>query len=227
MKKDLKLIFKLLKYGPNGKKQFLFMGVFTVFGIVMNLTAEAESVVWGLYLLLPCSYVVQMIYPLCYSSLYQSSPLKKKTQTYLPYLVMIPLALILFTLMVVIHVVAAKHGAAGYTMEEYTAMQSRYILITGIMAFCMYTYIGICYKYFVGGMIGLFVIVIPLVFLSQFSKNDPIYNFAAQSLTRSVVIGYVLIILGCIMSVVLANLLYKKELSRLGYRSVMMAAKRA
>ncbi|SFC11469.1 hypothetical protein [Butyrivibrio sp. YAB3001] len=221
---ELKKELKLIKYSPKMFAQSGTLVLFMAMGMFMELRFLGRNITGGLYLVILSTLIAQMVYPMNYSGLFQSSPYKKIAQTRWPLMITAPLSLITYTILVLLHIVLIKVGVDGITYEENYATQSRYIFILGLITFLVFAYLGICYKYFIQGLLAFMIVGIPIL---RFSINEShfLYRFGSESLLRSVVLGYVLIFLGWGAFVILSKVFYKKALSTLAFRGIVSMSK--
>lgn len=211
MIKELKKAFQLVQYGVSLKQQIIFCIIFVVIGVITEIFGRGSNLIGGFYLVLSSMFLGQLIISVDASTLVQSSPYKRKIQVIYPYIAMTPWMLAVMTIVVFIHWHFAKNGDA-----ECYATQSTVLLQIGIILFFTMIYMAFCYKYFIGATIGLFLIIYPVIILTSNSKLK-FADFAGQSFSRSVILCYVLIITGIIISFFINKALYKKKFSPMAF----------
>lgn len=212
MLKDIKLGFKLLKYGYKLKLNVIMLVFFAIFGIASEIFSKGTSIIGGVYFMMSGMFTFQLIMSMDVSELIQSTSLKKKLQIYIPVLASTVINLILFTIFVVERVVLIQMGVADKTQIIYTLFMLDVILLI------TYLYTSICYKYFVLGFI-LFMVMFMAAFMG-FADT-----IAALGLPVIALFGYIAIFVGGALEILIGELLYKKPLSEFAFRGFFRDAK--
>lgn len=212
MLKDIKLGFKLLRYGYKLKLNVIMLVFFTIFGIASEIFSKGTSIIGGVYFMMSGMFTFQLIMSMDVSELIQSTSLKKKLQIYIPVLASTVINLILFTIFVVERVVLIQMGVADKTQIIYTLFMLDVILLI------TYLYTSICYKYFVLGFI-LFMVAFMAAFMG-FADT-----IAALGLPVIALFGYIAIFVGGALEILIGELLYKKPLSEFAFRGFFRDAK--
>lgn len=212
MLKDIKLGFKLLKYGYKLKLNVIMLVFFAIFGIASEIFSKGTSIIGGVYFMMSGMFTFQLIMSMDISELIQSTSLKKKLQIYIPVLASTVINLILFTIFVVERVVLIQMGVADKTQIIYTLFMLDVILLI------TYLYTSICYKYFVLGFI-LFMVMFMAAFMG-FADT-----IAALGLPVIALFGYIAIFVGGALEILIGELLYKKPLSEFAFRGFFRDAK--
>ena len=214
MLKDIKLGFKLLRYGYKLKLNVIMLVFFTIFGIASEIFSKGTSIIGGVYFMMSGMFTFQLIMSMDVSELIQSTSLKKKLQIYIPVLASTVINLILFT------VVLIQMGVADKTQIIYTLFMLDVILLI------TYLYTSICYKYFVLGFI-LFMVAFMAAFMAL--DNTAFMGFAdtiaALGLPVIALFGYIAIFVGGALEILIGELLYKKPLSEFAFRGFFRDAK--
>ena len=78
MLKDIKLGFKLLKYGYRLKLNVIMLVFFAIFGIASEIFSKGTSIIGGVYFMMSGMFTFQLIMSMDVSELIQSTSLKKK-----------------------------------------------------------------------------------------------------------------------------------------------------
>lgn len=78
MLKDIKLGFKLLRYGYKLKLNVIMLVFFAVFGIASDIMSKGTTIVGGIYFMMSGMFTFQLIMSMDVSELIQSTSLKKK-----------------------------------------------------------------------------------------------------------------------------------------------------
>lgn len=216
MLKDIKLGFKLLKYGYKLKLNVIMLVFFAIFGIASEIFSKGTSIIGGVYFMMSGMFTFQLIMSMDVSELIQSTSLKKKLQIYIPVLASTVINLILFTIFVVERVVLIQMGVADKTQIIYTLFMLDVILLI------TYLYTSICYKYFVLGFILFMVMFMALDNSAFMGFADTI---AALGLPVVALLGYIAIFAGGAFEILIGELLYKKPLSEFAFRGFFRDAK--
>lgn len=225
---DIKLGFKVMKYGFQ-YKTILWLGlVFFGLGVVFELFIN-DSVLGGLYLMLCSSYAFQLVITPTVSKMVCSSFAKKKLQTSIPCIFTAIMGIIAYTLYF-----AAKF-IRMYVLVPERAVGENYqaeciMAITVIfLAIVMPIYNAVAYKKFVLGLVVMLVCLLPFVFLSSSGAlSRMVFAFAGNSTNLSLVpimlLGYAAVIVGAFISYFFTLMLYKFEMDPKTYRSAMAKA---
>jgi hypothetical protein len=80
MLKDIKLGFKLLRYGYKLKLNVIMLVFFAIFGIASEIFSKGTSIIGGVYFMMSGMFTFQLIMSMDVSELIQSTSLKKKPQ---------------------------------------------------------------------------------------------------------------------------------------------------
>lgn len=214
MIKEIKRAYKLVQYGLSIKMQLAFACAFALIGIAVEIATRGSQFLGGFYVALSGLFIFQLIVSVDVSTLVQSSSYKRKIQLVYPYVAVAPLTYIVFTILAVIHWQVAKNGGDDYIM------QCRMIFTLGLILCVTVAYFGICYKYFVAGMIGMFILVYA-VMIAMARENSFICRFASRSYSVSLISSYILITLGLAIAIILSQITYKKDFSKLAFERML------
>lgn len=77
MLKDIKLGFKLLRYGYKLKLNVIMLVFFAVFGIASDIMSKGTTIIGGVYFMMSGMFTFQLIMSMDVSELIQSTSLKK------------------------------------------------------------------------------------------------------------------------------------------------------
>ena len=97
MLKDIKLGFKLLRYGYKLKLNVIMLVFFAVFGIASDIMSKGTTIIGGVYFMMSGMFTFQLIMSMDVSELIQSTSLKKKLQIYIPVMSSTVINLVIFT----------------------------------------------------------------------------------------------------------------------------------
>ncbi|SHI39110.1 hypothetical protein SAMN02745229_03012 [Butyrivibrio fibrisolvens DSM 3071] len=219
MLKDFITAVKLLKYNPKVKSHAVFSGIFFVIGLFFELTGKGDSILGVLYLLFPATTFWQSHYTSCMCGLVQSSQAKKKMQTYYPFLLCIPYLLLVYVIVFVYHFYLAKNGMEGFTYSVNYGIQSKYLFFAGAMLGILLIYSVVSYKLFVGSTIVLGIVEISIIFLGL-SESQKLISFFGRHFAQSVAFSIIFVVIGCAGAVIMANLLYKKDIDEIAVNGI-------
>lgn len=219
---DYKKAFKLMTLSPKFKMQIILASIFFILGIVLDIASTGATVTGGVYIFIPAISMMELFYGANESGLIKSSPIKKKTLTYFPFLVTAPYSLIVYTLLAFYHAYLSRIDSPMSVVDEY-AMQVKYIYALGLLVLLLLVYSAACYKGFVLSTIVFVIIVIPLIGCSQ-SQYLFLDFFGAQDINVAIGIGYLLVLLGLVLSMAITRLFYFRDIDRLSMRGIMKNA---
>lgn len=223
MIQDFKLAFKLIRYGLSYKLEVSMGLLFGVIGIVVDFFSKGETYVGGFYIVLSVFMIFQLIISLDVSTLVQSSGYKRKVQLVFPYLVVVPLMLIAFTIVVFLHVSFIYTGVSGQSAADNFIMQTQYLLQLSALLFLTQCYFGFCYKHIVLATILLVIAVIPFSFVSS---TLSFMTGVCNSLPLTIVISYILVLGGAGVSYLISALFYRQKLSQMVFQQSIKRAMR-
>jgi len=208
---ELKNAYKIVQYGLSLKKQMAFAIGFAVIGIVLEAVTMGRQSTGAFYIVLSGLFIYQLIISADVSTLVQSSPYKKKIQCFYPIISVVPWTYITFTIIAVLHGFFAK---AGNSREH--AMN---IFLIGCFLFVTMIYFGVTYKFFVVSTVLMCIsITIPITVVNILNRKGATLF---DSYGLCVLIAYILLTAGSLLSFVLSNVTYKYELSPIAFRGMM------
>lgn len=220
MIKDTKKLLKMAKYIPGIKSQLIVMITLFSLGVVFEFTGEDHFVLSGMYMLLPCSIFFHIAYTGNVSSMMQTSSLKKYSQTVFPFIFTVPFALIMYSLLVFHRVMLAKNTISD-DPAHISGLEANSIILLGMILFVSLIYFSLCFKYFAASLVIFFILVMALV-LGNVNDSTILFDYlAGGNFNFAVGLGYILVILGSVVSFILASALYKKDISKLATKSVL------
>ena len=221
MLKDIKLGFKLLRYGYKLKLNVIMLVFFAVFGIASDIMSKGTTIIGGIYFMMSGMFTFQLIMSigLCQSL---SSPhhCKKKLQIYIPVMSSTVINLVIFTFLVVERVILIQYGVADKTQLIYT------LFTLDVALLIVYLYTSICYKYFVLGFIVFMVLFMGVFTVLSGAAFVPVSNAVFKlGLPVVALLGYIAIFAGGALEILIGELLYKKPLSEFAFRGFFRDAK--
>ena len=222
---DLKLGFKLFKYGIQSKSLIALFFVFTGLGILMEIFATAAmDNMGGLYMVLCPIYFAQLLITSTVSLYISSSPYKFKLQTKIPVTYNFIFMTITFGLFITIRFL--RIYLITKPSEELIKDSLCGIIFVAFLVFVLQVYSVIAYRSFI---VSLFVFL-PAFFITfvgqkfiadRFSDAlifDKLYNSSAVVI---VLISLIFLVLGYVASYYLSIALYKKDLDPRTYKQAL------
>lgn len=228
---DIKMGFKILKYGFNFKTSITMSIIFMVLGIFLEM--GGSTIIGSVYVPLIGIYFGQIAHSIVQSTMVQSSSNKKKLQTKIPALVMGIIMLGYNTIVVVSRILLT------YMNPEQRTSYIEAMFWGGLMTLVIMAYFAFAMKYYWLATIGFFVIFYVLYFSSMLSISTSIVlenasftmvlNYAGLgadiSLGFGIVFSYVCILLGMLINYGISVLLYKKDYSKMNFQKALDRAK--
>lgn len=210
---DLKLGFKIMKYGHSAKLSIIGSIVLAVFGLVFCVISIAVSVSFpgGYFLMMSVLLLLQLISTVNAANLVQTSPMKKKLQTSVPALfsVLLMLAAYLFNVVVAAIAACAKPEAIKFFCTQ--------IISTAVIMGVIMLYYGVVYKYFVASTVGFFIIF--MFVYPSYSGNELYWSFMPfaeswQNFVLTAVIGLGIILVCGVLQYLISLAVYKAPISK-------------
>jgi len=210
---DLKLGFKLMKYGHAAKLSFIASIITVVFGLLYTVLAifGYSNFPGGYFIMMSALFLMQLLATVNVSNLVQSSPAKKRLQTRIPALLSVALMLVGHLLNVI-----SLSVFACIWPDTIGNICTQIILTDFIMGIVM-LYYGICYKKFMLGTILFFV-----VFFSTYGailegelqwRLIPGLSFRGN-LILTAVIGLAVILVCGVLNYLISLALFKEPMSK-------------
>ena len=214
MKRDIHRIITLVKASPNLKTNIICSITMFLSGLTIEIVSSysKSNNIGGIFIINSVLYLYQGILLANKSGLVQSSPSAKKLQTVYPFFIRVPIYLLTFIIISLHRFYITNKVLPDISSEEHYASQCTYILCLSIICFCYLVFEIISYKKLVLGLIGLVFSIIPLV-ICVMSNNKTLDIFHHISLNSAIVAGFLIITAGSLLSILIANLLYKYPVS--------------
>lgn len=220
MLKDLKMGFRLMKYGYRIKMNVIFMLVILVVGIIVEITSEGTSFLGGFYLMLTGMFAYQMIISMDISEMVQTSAMKRRLQVGLPVVASTVVYLASYTFLLVERVILIHQNPQGKEEALYT------LFAIVLMMVAIYIFTAICYKYFVAGFIIFLILFMGIDVGAMLLWDNGIGQWLCQiGLGWLAVLGYAVVLLGGGLEYLLGSLLYRKPLSEFAFAGIFKDAK--
>lgn len=212
--KELRRIFRLIKYGYGFKLTMVLSVVLTVLGLVflgigygMPYGDNVQpALLCTLYIMLGPISFIQILYSLLFSNMVKASPKNYTLDILVPNRFIIITGSITYLLSFVGAWIGAKRTPA--LAESYVIV----ILGCGLFVAVLAVYFAIAYKYFVAGTIGFLV-----GFLGVYGGIAALLlkKSLAFTMTSASLLGAAVAAVGIVVSCILRRLLYKKPVSKL------------
>ena len=229
MIKDLKLAFRLLKYGLQGKSMLMLFGIFMVLGITMECMAtNVMDNMGAIYMVLCPTYITQMIITGTISLYIGSSPYKKRLQTSIPTEVAYLLSLLCFGLFITIRFCRLYFGKTELT-DELLKHSLYGIIMVALLVFILQIYGSIAYKSYILSLI-VFLPMFVFLFVGQGWIQGKIENLPALDAflgTGPVVItvtAVLIITLGAVAAYAITCAMYKRDIDPKIYKRILARA---
>ena len=220
MLKDIKLGFKLLRYGYKLKLNVIMLVFFAVFGIAKDIIIKGTTIIGCVYFMMSGMFTFQLIMSMDVSELIQSTSLKKKLQIYIPVMSSTVINLVIFTFLVVERVILIQYGVADKTQLIYT------LFTIDVVLFVVYLYTSICYKYYVLGFIVFMVLFMCVFTVFSGAAFVPVSNAVFNvCLPGGGFVRFFGIFAWGAVEILIGELLYKKPLSEFAFRGFFRDAK--
>ena len=228
MIEDLKLGIKLLKYSLQFKMSVIVACIFIAIGLIYDMAlVPISGTAISTYYLFGMVFGAQMISSLNASSMVQSSPCKKRLQTRIMTAICVCMEIIPITVMLAIKAVQY------YYKEDMRVYVINSILIVSAAVLLLNLYMVMATKFYWSSTIVFLVVVI---FYAVFFIRGQYYRVALHDVKMetifsqlpfwgAVFILYGAVVLGGVLIYVLSNLLYKREYSKMMFKTALERAK--
>ena len=211
MLKDIKLGFKLLRYGYKLKLNVIMFVFFAVIGIASDIMSKGTSIIGGVYFMMCGMFTFQLI---------MSMDVSEKLQIYIPVMSSTVINLVVFTFLVIERVILIQNSVADKKQLIFTLFTLDVELLT------VYLYTSICYKYYVLGFIVFMVLFMGVFTVFSGAAFVPVSNAVFKlGLPVVALLGYIAILAGGAFEILIGELLYKKPLSEFAFRGFFRDAK--
>ena len=220
MKEQLSKGWKLRGYGLGAKTQRAFCIIFLIVGTLFKLSPlETEYMgidVGAVFLFSSAMFPAQLVMSLNMSQMVQASPYKKKLQTSIPAKMTTAGVMIMLGWSIFLQVISCMISGKNF------ADQGVKLLMTGMWAFVILLFTGVCYKFFVVSMIVMYIFMFGVGMLLEIGLHFFIPKGFIHPLV-AIVADIVLVLTGGVIQYGLMKLFYKFPLSKAAFGA---AAKR-
>jgi hypothetical protein len=215
MKKEIKKIITIIKAAPQLKTRIISALLFLIVGILFELGASRSTsygILGAVYLSITTTYIFQSVMSVCCSGLVQTSSSAKKLQVKSPLYIKSLMNIIFFFIISLHRVYIASKPEPDISIKESISLQCFFILSFSALYFFLSIYEIISYKFFWLSLVGIILLFVPMVIGIHYAVSHAQFFY---NLTFPVTItsGFLIILIGSLLSIALANLLYKYPIS--------------
>ncbi len=216
---DLKMSFKLIKFGFQAKMQIVFMLIFFFVGLAMEVLGDGTYWLGAWFVLLSPMYFAQLLYGLLMSNMVMASPYNRRLQTAMSAVVMFVFSMLCMTLLVVIKLWKLL------VHPEFKDAILTTLLASGVAVFVISTYTAVVYKKFAIAFIILMLTVGGVSgwsgYITGMGEHIVLPILHQMSFGAVVAASYGCVLLGILMQYGMSCLLYRKPLSEYAQGAMM------
>ncbi|WP_295095326.1 hypothetical protein [Ruminococcus sp.] len=218
MKKDIKLMISIIKAAPQLKFGIINTMLSLSGGICIELASSKffEYNFLGLLFLSNATEVIyQSIILVSCSGLGQTSSSAKKLQVSFPFYLQLLINSIFFFFISIHRVYIASNPALELSMKENINMQCFGIVFFSALCFISSIFNILSKKFFSLSLVGIisFSVTYMIVFIHSIKHPQFFYNVTVFTFPTAITSGFLIIFAGSLLSLLVANLLYKYPLS--------------
>lgn len=220
---DMKMSFKILRYGINITSSIVFAIIFFILAFFFDMVGS--SLVVTVYMPLVGIYFGQIAHSVVQSTMVQTSPYKKTMQTKIPALVMFVIVFVNNTLNILWKRILLNINP--WCEKDFIMA----IIMGGLMTIVIMLYFAFAMKVYWPATICFFVVFYTWAFGTGFGSGmtETILAFRNSSVTISMpvatIFSYVCIFIGSAMNYGVNVLLYKKDYSQQNFKKALDRAK--
>lgn len=212
MKKEIRKIITIIKAAPNLKANIIASILTLGLGMLILVLNSVET---GKVCLITCTtFIHQTIMIASGSGLIQSSSSAKRMQTFYPFIIEFPCSIIIYTILAFNYVHIAGTPSHDMSLADLQTACCWFIITYSFIIASLQIIESFSCKCFGLGVICITLTVIPyLVLYFNFETNNRLHLTFPLVPTNTAIIGYLIIIAGFLLSLLVANLLYKYPIS--------------
>lgn len=207
MKKEVKKIITILKATPKLKLNIIASVVLFLLGMIGELLSYSNLSNMIFFTNSAIIFFMSIV-NISGSGLAQSSPSAKKLQTVYPFYIQIPLYIITFLLISIHRLYIVSKPLPNLSLQESYAKHGTLILVFSVLCINCMLYGILFSKRTLLSIIFMVIIFIPTIIFT--SMLDDFFKINMKS---SIAIGFLIMIAGSLLSILVANLLYKYPIS--------------
>lgn len=218
MKKEIKKIITIIKAAPQLKTRIICTLLFLIAGICIELAANTSTSYNALglvYISCAAGYVYQTIMLVSCSGLAQTSSSAKKLQTSFPFYIKMLMNSIFFFIISLHRIYIASKPALDISIKESISTQCFYILMFSAICFLSSIFEILSQKFFCLSLISIIVLSATIIIWIRYAiaHSLPFYNITNLTFPIAITLGFLMIIAGSLLAILIANLLYKYPIS--------------
>lgn len=207
MMKQFKTVFSLLKYGFQIKLNTVLAISFLLFGLFIFFTGDITEGMLGFFITLTPLYLLQVLQSFLYTGIAKSSPINRILEIDFANRFNAICCLGGFTIYILC--LGFKHGFSPIDMHASS------IISGSLLIFMLCIYSCCAYKYFVPSIIAVYISTITVMIITVLIDKVIAYKELTIHPALSCIIGYLIVLAGIGLSVVIRKVLYNKPLSML------------
>ena len=213
MKKEIRKIITIIKAAPNLKANITTYIIMLGLGVLSFV--QKNSIETSKLCLITCtSFIHQTIMTASGSGLIQSSSSAKRMQTFYPFIIEFPCSIIIYTILAFNYVHIAGTPSHDMSLADLQTACCWFIITYSFIIAAIHLIKSFSYKRFGLGMICAILAIIPfLVIIFNFETNNRLHLHSSLTLTNAVIIGYLIVISGFLLSPLIANRFYNYPIS--------------
>ena len=212
MKKEIRKIITIIKAAPNLKANIIASILTLGLGMLILVLNSIETS--KLCLITCTTFIHQTIMTASGSGLIQSSSSAKRMQTFYPFIIEFPCSIIIYTILAFNYVHVAGTPSHDMSLADLQTACCWFIITYSFIIAGLQIIESFNFKCFGLGVICITLTVIPyLVLYFNFETNNRLHLTFPLAPTNTAIIGYLIIIVGSLLSILLAKLLYKYPIS--------------
>ena len=207
MKKEVKKIITILKATPKLKLNIIASVVLFLLGMIGELLSYSNLSNMIFFTNSAIIFFMSIV-NISGSGLAQSSPSAKKLQTVYPFYIQIPLYIITFLLISIHRLYIVSKPLPNLSLQESYAKHGTLILVFSVLCINCMLYGILFSKRTLLSIIFMVIIFIPTIIFTSMLDD-----FFKINMNSSIAIGFLIMIAGSLLSILVANLLYKYPVS--------------
>lgn len=215
---DIKMGFKLMKYGLQFKTSLAGVILLFLGGILTEMGDEVISLS-GFAFVMAVIMVYQLVQSVTCSTMVQSSPKKKKLQTSVSAICTGICMIILNTVLVIVKLISVHiNNKPVAAVASWNILDSFFILVVLV-------YMGAAMKMYWGATLGFVVLGGVYGGILSASSLDKLVLDIPVSLGGAIAISYLSVLVGCVIMYLISLATYKREFSKTTFDSQLKRAK--
>jgi len=219
MLKDIKLGMKLLRYSYGFKTNIALIVFFLIIGgLMMALPKVSAFIFGGTYVYISFVMFIQMSYMLLSVQMVSVAPHRKLFEQTFPDAIMListMLWYLVLTILVAVCISLRPHLRAEYTVS---------LVVVALGMAVMLIYFGVCYKFFLPASILFSFTFMYMLMYGREVVTIYLLKYVGVNLFANFVIGLVILLVACLLSMLLRKLFYKRAMSKMAMGAIVRQA---